>query len=66
MADRATQGRTALNIIELAGFRRSSRCEIWRAFLYKIIRTSCFENDDFKQPTTRSGIISCEGYREAE
>ena len=31
MADRSMQGRTALNIIEIASFRRSSRCATWRA-----------------------------------
>ena len=30
MADRSMQGRTALNIIEIASFRRSSRCAKWR------------------------------------
>ena len=30
MADRSMQGRTALNIIEIASFRRSSRCATWR------------------------------------
>ena len=30
MAERSMQGRTALNIIEIASFRRSSRCATWR------------------------------------
>jgi len=46
MADRSMQGRTALNIIEIASFRCSSRCATWRAVRYNIARTSCFENDD--------------------
>jgi len=46
MADRSMQGRTALSIIEIASFRRSSRCATWRAVRYNIARTSCFENDD--------------------
>jgi len=32
MADRSMQWRTALNIIEIDSFRRSSRCATWRAF----------------------------------
>jgi len=31
MADRSMQGRTALNIIEIASFRCSSGCATWRA-----------------------------------
>ena len=47
MPDVSMQGRTALNIIEIATFRRSSGCATWRAVRYNIARTSCFENDDF-------------------
>ena len=46
MADRSMEGWTALNIIEIATFRRSSRSATWLAVRYKITRTSCFENDD--------------------
>jgi len=46
MADRSMQWRTALNIIEIDSFRRSSRCATWRAVRYNIARTSCFKNDD--------------------
>ena len=46
MADRSLRGRTSFNTIEIASFRRSSRCATWRAFRYNIARTSCFENDD--------------------
>jgi len=43
------QGRTALNIIEIANFKRSSCCATWRAVRYNIARTSCFENDDLSR-----------------
>jgi len=46
MADRSMQERSALNIIEIASFRCSSRCATRRAVRYNIARTSCFENDD--------------------